>query len=279
MASCIKYDWLHVVTRESGIFFVLLDWVARSCRDWGSNMETRVAEVFRRMQVFYTANGVTDRLNNLKVSMLRTGNSPELTASAAELRSLIPFFLMLVNAWPAADCTEEQALMQLAMRSLHAAYGCLSTTREEDVANGALEREAFEFHRHLVALHALNPDRWVLKPKLHLFLEIGLERSLPSKTWLYRDESLGGNVARQAPECSAQILREGRFPQDMSPSGLILFFVFWGVFVLVRLGGLVTDVWSKIQNKDSNLRAPTPKCGTSKFCYYMVDIDICICYF
>ena len=33
--------------------------------------------------------GVTDRLNSLKASMPRTGDSPELTASAAELRSLI----------------------------------------------------------------------------------------------------------------------------------------------------------------------------------------------
>ena len=31
------------------------------------------------LQVFYAMNGVTDRLKSVKVSMLRTGNSPELT--------------------------------------------------------------------------------------------------------------------------------------------------------------------------------------------------------
>ena len=140
-----------------------------------------------------------DRLNTLKLSMLRSGGSPELTAGAAELRALIPFFLLLVESWPLDDeLGEEQIHARRGMQALHGAYECLHADKEPEVEAGALERFAFAFHREFVSLHALNSDRWVLKPKLHLFLEIGLERTLPSRTWLYRDESFGGDVARMS---------------------------------------------------------------------------------
>ena len=39
---------------------------------------------------------------------------------------------------------------------------------------------------------------WRIKPKLHLFLHICSDNSLPRLTWTYRDEDFGGSVARMA---------------------------------------------------------------------------------
>ena len=218
-SSCVKLDWLHIMDKGVANFYVagLLSWIVHA-PEWGPNQELRLAAIFQRMQVYYTGGQVTDRLNTLKLSMITSGGTPELTASAAELRALIPFFKMLVDSWPAETMSEEQTLARLGMHALHEAYNCLASAREVDVAEGALEHQAFLFQRHLVALHALNPERWVLRPKLHSFLELALDRSLPSKTWLYRDESFGGDVARQAHRKGGPITAKA-----MSRSSLLKF--------------------------------------------------------
>ena len=154
---------------------------------------------FASIKIFYATEAVEDRLNFLRLTMLKNkAGAPELTASAAELRALIPFFKMLVEQWDAPACGEEELLAREAMLGLHACYECLLSEKEDDVSQGVLEGHAFDFHRCLVRLNALNAERWVLRPKLHGFLELALERSLPSKTWVYRDESFGGDVARMA---------------------------------------------------------------------------------
>ena len=53
-----------------------------------------------------------------------------------------------------------------------------------------------------VALHdhcnAADSASWRIKPKLHLFLHITSDSSIPRLTWTYRDEDFGGSVARMA---------------------------------------------------------------------------------
>ena len=39
---------------------------------------------------------------------------------------------------------------------------------------------------------------WVLKPKMHLWLELCSEHSRPALFWTYRDEDYGGGVSRMA---------------------------------------------------------------------------------
>ena len=76
---------------------------------------------------------------------------------------------MLVEQWVAPACGEEELLAREAMLGLHACYECLLSEKEEDVSRGVLEGHAFDFHRCLVRLSALNAERWVLRPKLRFF--------------------------------------------------------------------------------------------------------------
>ena len=65
---------------------------------------------------------------------------------------------------------------------------------------------------------------WVLKPKMHLWLELCSEDSRPALFWTYRDEDYGGGVARMArrrggiPSVSAvsrQVLESFRVKQPI----------------------------------------------------------------
>ena len=47
-------------------------------------------------------------------------------------------------------------------------------------------------------LHGLDDRSFRIKPKLHLFLHITSDNSLPRLIWTYRDEDFGGSVARMA---------------------------------------------------------------------------------
>ena len=70
----------------------LMDWVVH-CARWGPNQERRLASLFASIKIFYATEAVADRLNFLRLTMLKNKvGTPELTASAAELRALIPFF-------------------------------------------------------------------------------------------------------------------------------------------------------------------------------------------
>ena len=50
----------------------------------------------------------------------------------------------------------------------------------------------------LVVLETLNPSRFHVTPKLHLFQHLAESGSLPSRCWTYRDEDFGGSVAAVA---------------------------------------------------------------------------------
>ena len=65
-----------------------------------------------------------------------------------------------------------------------------------------MREHGIKFAIQYVALHDfLNPDddkAWRIKPKLHLWLHITSDNSVPRLTWTYRDEDFGGSVARMA---------------------------------------------------------------------------------
>ena len=47
-------------------------------------------------------------------------------------------------------------------------------------------------------LNAADDKAWRIKPKLHMFLRITSDSSVPRLTWTYRDEDFGGSVAMMA---------------------------------------------------------------------------------
>ena len=195
--SSLRLDWLHVADQGitpvfmGGLFSLIL-----TKRQYGANEDERVAWIWGQIQEYYAREGTQDRLLNLTRSMIKpkTG-SIELSGSGAQIRSLVPFCLQMVNTWePPLDGEAYQA--RAAMRHLSTCYSYLSTAMEAQ--DMSLLDSAVAFHSVLRGLNAIDAKRWQLRPKLHLFMELCREPGPPSSSWNYREESYGGSVSRQS---------------------------------------------------------------------------------
>ena len=152
--------------------------------------------LWRDIQGFYAREGTADRLHNLTRTMVKPKKgSIELSGSGAQIRALVPYALQLVNTWE-EPLTVEQYHARTAMRHLHRCYAFLSA-EQPPPGRATLLDSALAFHTTLRSLHGIDPKRWQLRPKLHLFMELCSEAGPPSSSWNYREESFGGSVSRQ----------------------------------------------------------------------------------
>lgn len=203
-SRCICIDWMH--TCDLGIacdFLGNLFWSALQKFPPGS-LESKVAALFREIQVFYRTTSCTARLDSLSVNMIRPpGKSPKLRASAAETRALVPFGEALANEHFAGEGSFESTV-RAAATELHNCYRCLSSSTAH--RESLLPRSCRRFCLLYISLEALaqhsGADKsWVVKPKLHWFQELcerGSTASRPAATWNYRDEDFGGSVGALA---------------------------------------------------------------------------------
>ena len=94
----------------------------------------------------------------------------------------------------------KQSAMRQAAYHLNEVYSALAANHPSPEAS--MKEHGIKFAIQYVALHDhCNPaddKAWRIKPKLHLFLHITSDSSLPRLTWTYRDEDFGGSVARMA---------------------------------------------------------------------------------
>ena len=197
-SSVFKLDWLHVMDKGVGVFFMggLVQYFCRQ-RFYGSNFEVRAAYLWELIQTFYRREGVKDRLHQLTSNMVKSGLT---SLGAAELRALIPFGLELTTRMCGELHSDLRTLhaVHAAMGHLKGAYDCLHVDVERVRGpQGVLFNQAVAFHSLLVTLNEEHPDLWELRPKHHMFLELAYEDSMPSRTWTYREESHGGSVAHQ----------------------------------------------------------------------------------
>ena len=150
------------------------------------------------MREFYDTNHVEDRLTGLVRNVIRQQSKPPLLrASAAQVRALVPCAKELAQRFLGNTATDEAA--KVAATHLHECYQALS----HDAPAGweeQLARNSRLFAAQLVALEAATPGAkfWLVRPKLHLFLEICSSGSKPSLCWTYRDEDFGGSCAHMA---------------------------------------------------------------------------------
>ena len=196
MAS-LRIDWLHCADLGVTAVFLggLFHWVL-SQRAYGRNVEARCAQLWREIQDFYNREHVADRLHNLTVTMIKPKKGPiELTGSGAQIRSLVPFGLLLVDAW-VDPLGPEAFAARSSMRHLSRCYEFLRAAMPPQ--QDSLLDNALAFHGSLLVLHGLHPERWQIRPKLHMFLELCAEEGPPSSSWNYREESFGGSVSHQA---------------------------------------------------------------------------------
>ena len=94
----------------------------------------------------------------------------------------------------------EHAAMKQAAFHLNEVYNALSANHPSPC--DTMKEHGIKFAIQYVALHDylnhLDEKAWRIKPKLHLFLHITSDNSLPRLCWTYRDEDFGGSVARMA---------------------------------------------------------------------------------
>ena len=195
--ASLRIDWLHVADQGiSPVFLGGLFHMILADRAWGPNAEARCRLLWGDIQHYYEAQQIADRLTNLTVTMVKPRKgSIELAGSGAQIRALIPFAAHLVDAWP-EEVGPERYGARACMRHLAECYSFLAGNMQP--RDDTLLDHALAFHTTLRTLHAMNGQRWQLRPKLHMFMELAFEGGSPSSSWNYREESFGGSVARQS---------------------------------------------------------------------------------
>ena len=123
------------------------------------------------------------------------GKSPKLRGRGADVRALVPYGHEVSQRLLDASKPEDATVIQMAFH-LNKCYTHLS---KESYEHAAMARHCLSFCLLAVAMEAKHPEAWAVKPKLHLFQEVcEMSNSCPSLSWCYRDEDMGGSLARMA---------------------------------------------------------------------------------
>ena len=164
----LRIDWLHCADQGvSAVFLGGLFHKILCSRTYGPNEEARCARLWHEIQGFYDDHHTTDRLHNLTVSMVKPKKGAiELSGSGAQVRCLVPFGKVLVDAWP-EPLDPEAFAAKTCMRHLARCYEFLRPMLAEQP--DSLLDNALALHASLIVLHGMNSKRWQLRPKLHMF--------------------------------------------------------------------------------------------------------------
>ena len=197
--SCFRLDWLHVADLGTTSDFIgSLFALVLLPRMAGHSESSRCSNLFLAIRSFYERTGAENRLNNLTVSMFKSGKKGfKLRAKAAEARGLVPFCKEICHRLLSPQVLLENTIIQAA-DSLSDMYDCLAADRFE---SDKLAQACRRFCLLVVALEQTCPETkgWRVKPKLHLLQEMcECSDNRPSQMWTYRDESFGGDMAKAA---------------------------------------------------------------------------------
>ena len=197
-----RIDWLHCSDQGVGADALGNVFKVLASKQKGRNKTERVHGLWRRVQRYYSENKVADKLPKLTVEMIQqSGKPPKLRGSAGCVRALVPCADMMCKELLSSTDPVESAIKSVAA-TLCECYENLSSAKwDED----ALPTNAIKFahlyvalERHATACFTKDSHDWHIKPKMHMFLELCAEGSMPSKFWCYRDEDYGGTVAALA---------------------------------------------------------------------------------
>ena len=193
-----RRDWLHIVDQGIGADFIGNCFKKLLAFMPGSNKKQRRLALWDRIRAYYDGNDVRDRMVGLKNWGIQAPKKPpKLKASAAAARALIPFCYEQCQISLDPANPGHEAIINAA-RHLNECYRCLSTDAVD--WRTRLERESRGFAVQYAALqdfHAgAKPRVWVVKPKMHQFLEMCSGSSKPNMSWTYRDEDFGGTIAQ-----------------------------------------------------------------------------------
>ena len=196
--SIFRVDWLHAADQGVTADFLGNLLILLSTKCTGNNHQERVADLWGKIQSWYSENNIEDRLQNLVDTMLKQPKkAPKLRASAAHCRALVPFAQQEANRL-LDDSQPEEAAAKIAMFHLSQCYRALGS--DSMFAADVLREHSTKFALQFVALERYAGDSkgWRVKPKLHLFLHLCSDGCRPATFWTYRDEDYGGSVSSRS---------------------------------------------------------------------------------
>ena len=189
-----RRDWLHIVDLGVGADF-LGNCFKEFCKLLpGRNKKLRRKALWDKILQFYDENKIKDRMVGIKSWGIQAPrHPPKLKANAACVRALIPFCHQQCMSL-LSDSPKHNAI-KMAAHHLHECYKCLSTSSEDWTTVLPQSSKEFAIQCHALATVHERPD-WVVKPKMHQFLEMCTGISKPNMSWTYRDEDYGGSIAQ-----------------------------------------------------------------------------------
>ena len=195
-SECIQADWLH--TADKGVAATFLGSYLKyiSTKFPGTTIAPRMQGLWEDVQKYYAENDVASKLDNLKWCMLgNPGKTPCLNSKAAEARFLVPYAHQSAQRL-LGDSPVEATIKSMAYE-LYSCYECLSRAKYDQ---SILAQSCRRYCVLAVAMEARSETLlWGLKPKLHLFQELGENaQTNPSLSWTYRDEDFGGTLSALA---------------------------------------------------------------------------------
>ena len=161
----------------------------------GRNKKEQLSDFIQKMKAHYKRMGTPNRIGNVTLDMLkRDGKAPKLRAKGAETRHVAPFALEIATAMYANDPNEHTNNVLKCVSGLMDFYMIMGM-EPYPVAEAKVACE--QMCTAYVALHdATIPNRWALKPKIHMFMEMALfqteELGSPMLYWNYKDEDYVG---------------------------------------------------------------------------------------
>ena len=195
--KCFKIDWLHVADLGisanflGSLFSVLIGKLP------GANKDDRLASLFDDIQKFYKTTECQSRLEGLTHTMIRkdASSTPKLRGRGADIRALVPYGFEAAQRLLDSSDPLESTAKQMAVH-LNECYKLLPRAAFQ---HSALAENCQKFCELALAMEDEDPAIWGCKPKLHLFQELCEESDYcPSLSWCYRDEDMGGSLARIA---------------------------------------------------------------------------------
>ena len=164
----------------------------------GRNRKEQVQDLQSKMKDHYKRMGTKNRINQLTAEMIkRDGKAPKLRSKGAESRHIVPFALEIATAMHANGPNDHTLTVLRLVSALMDFYMTLGVRPYPvELAKKACRAVCLLY----VALNeeavAAGKDAWRVKPKLHIFQEMGEYQTEqlgdPKSYWCYTDEDFVG---------------------------------------------------------------------------------------
>ena len=197
--AIFRMDWLHVADQGITPEFIG-SFIAEVIHLFpGSTQKERCASLYEQILQYYEDENVLDRFDKILPTFIFDKKDYKLKGSAAKVRALVPFIWRLAQEILDLQDPKHSAMYHAAYH-LHEVYEALSESHPDP--QNSMREHGVRFASLYVALHDLlngqDEKSFKIKPKLHLFMHITSDNSIPRLVWTYRDEDFGGSVARMA---------------------------------------------------------------------------------